>query len=94
MSEYFIKLLYKPPSYPEDCNSTPTTVSIEQYTIFNFKLHVANMTEKKEANNLTPVPSQDGQVCTHDAVFGEITEDGPNYRNVCILEGILTLADW
>lgn len=52
------------------------------------------MTEKKEANNLTPVPSQDGQVCTHDAVFGEITEDGPNYRNVCILQEILTLADW
>ncbi|KAJ5335151.1 amino acid transporter [Penicillium brevicompactum] len=44
------------------------------------------MTEKKEASNLTPVPSQDGQVegvqRTHDAVFGEITEDGPNYRNV------------
>lgn len=20
---------------------------------------------------------------THDAVFGEITEEGPNYRNVC-----------
>lgn len=20
----------------------------------------------------------------HDAVFGEITKDGPNYRNVCI----------
>lgn len=21
---------------------------------------------------------------THDAVFGEISEEGPNYRNVCI----------
>lgn len=44
------------------------------------------MQEKKETRDLTPVPSQDGQVeahqCSHDAVFGEITGDGPNYRNV------------
>lgn len=28
---------------------------------------------------------EDGQSHVHDAVFGEITEEGPNYRNVCIL---------
>lgn len=42
--------------------------------------------EKEEPNKLTPVPSQEGQFegvhHTHDAVFGELTEDGPNYRNV------------
>ncbi|KAJ5093691.1 hypothetical protein N7456_009552 [Penicillium angulare] len=40
-------------------------------------------TEKGES--LSPTPSNVGQVTdayAHDAVFGEITEDGPNYRNV------------
>ncbi|CAI7583590.1 unnamed protein product [Penicillium manginii] len=45
------------------------------------------MPEKKQDNSLSPVPSQTGQIFedqtyTHDAVFGEITEEGPNYRNV------------
>ncbi|KAL1884607.1 hypothetical protein Plec18167_002197 [Paecilomyces lecythidis] len=36
---------------------------------------------------INPVPSQVGEIVeekhtTHDAVFGEITEDSPNYRNV------------
>lgn len=26
--------------------------------------------------------SQQSQDITHDAVFGELSEDGPNYRNV------------
>lgn len=30
---------------------------------------------------LGQVPSQDGGP-TYDVVFGEITQDGPNYRNV------------
>lgn len=36
-------------------------------------------------------PSQPGEILkeqntyTHDAVFGEVTEDGPNYRNVSLL---------
>ncbi|RSL65286.1 hypothetical protein BHE90_000308 [Fusarium euwallaceae] len=36
-------------------------------------------------HQLAPAPSQNGEVyddTAHDAVFGEITEDGPNYRNV------------
>lgn len=37
---------------------------------------------------LAPIPSQIGEVHSdpsyaHDAVFGELTEEGPNYRNVC-----------
>lgn len=38
-------------------------------------------------DDLAPVPSYRGEVLegSHDAVFGEITEDGPNYRNVCCL---------
>lgn len=44
------------------------------------------MPEKKENDGLSPVPSQighvEGQSSSHDAVFGEITEEGPNYRNV------------
>lgn len=44
---------------------------------------------KDEPNDLTQQPSQlgEGEIrdgYTHDAVFGEITEGGPNYRNVCI----------
>lgn len=27
---------------------------------------------------------QDTETPTYDAVFGEITEGGPNYRNVCL----------
>lgn len=27
----------------------------------------------------------------HDAVFGTITEDGPNYRNVCTISSTLSL---
>ncbi|RSL74787.1 hypothetical protein CEP53_000036 [Fusarium sp. AF-6] len=36
-------------------------------------------------HQLAPAPSQNGEVyddTAHDAVFGETTEDGPNYRNV------------
>ncbi|KAJ5981153.1 hypothetical protein N7522_013968 [Penicillium canescens] len=45
------------------------------------------MSEKKEEEPLTPTPSHIGQVsdseeCPHDDVFGELTDDGPNYRNV------------
>ncbi|OQE18275.1 hypothetical protein PENSTE_c018G05243 [Penicillium steckii] len=45
------------------------------------------MPEKKQDDSLSPVPSQTGQIFedqnyAHDAVFGEITEEGPNYRNV------------
>lgn len=44
------------------------------------------MSEKHE-KSLSPVPSHEGQVLEgqHDAVFGEITEEGPNYRNVCAI---------
>lgn len=45
-------------------------------------------------------PSQLGdiiedQTYAHDAVFGEITEDGPNYRNVRV-SGVFLVhgADW
>ncbi|KAJ5082990.1 amino acid transporter [Penicillium argentinense] len=45
------------------------------------------MPEKKENEPLSPVHSQTGQILedqsnSHDAVFGDITDDGPNYRNV------------
>jgi hypothetical protein len=44
---------------------------------------------KDEAKDLAQLPSQLGegeirQEFTQDAVFGEITEGGPNYRNVYI----------
>jgi hypothetical protein len=29
----------------------------------------------------------------HDAVFGTITEDGPNYRNVCTISSTLSSKD-
>lgn len=51
--------------------------------------------KEKHDEELGPVTSyQDGAILnnlhrtgthtTYDAVFGEISEDGPNYRNVCI----------
>ncbi|KAJ5639070.1 amino acid transporter [Penicillium longicatenatum] len=45
------------------------------------------MPEKKDYDDLPPVPSQVGQVLEdqyygNDAVFGEITEEGPNYRSL------------
>lgn len=48
------------------------------------------MSPEKKDGDLTPVPSQTEQVgqiyesqeYSHDAVFGELTEGGPNYRNV------------
>lgn len=45
------------------------------------------MSEKTKDDFLGPVPSQIGEIeegAAHDAVFGEITEDGPNYRAVCL----------
>lgn len=44
----------------------------------------------KDLENAPSIPVQKGDVIglpaafSDDAVFGEITEDGPNYRNVCI----------
>ena len=40
---------------------------------------------------IVTVPSEVDEACdnwtiTHDAVFGDITEDGPNYRNVRSLQ--------
>lgn len=39
---------------------------------------------KEDPEALATIPSQNGEVSAsnHDAVFGAITEDGPNYRNV------------
>ncbi|KAJ6172402.1 transmembrane amino acid transporter protein-domain-containing protein [Penicillium chermesinum] len=43
--------------------------------------------EKKHEEGLAPSqPDLDVGEVAHDAVFGEITEDGPNYRNVCTIE--------
>jgi len=47
---------------------------------------------KQEPENLAQTPSDARDVevqvidapIAHDAVFGDITEDGPNYRDVCI----------
>ena len=44
------------------------------------------------------VPSQMGEILkgehtTHDAVFGEVTEDGPNYRNVSLLESVILMSN-
>lgn len=43
--------------------------------------------KKEDPEDLTHMPSLSGEIHTHntvaeDAVFGTITEDGPNYRNV------------
>lgn len=49
------------------------------------------MSEKKHDEPMEPVLSQTDQVAGsceyyHDAVFGEMAEGGPNYRNVSPLE--------
>ncbi|RDH26956.1 transmembrane amino acid transporter protein-domain-containing protein [Aspergillus welwitschiae] len=42
------------------------------------------MSEKKQERSLSIVPSHIGQITEsqHDAIFGEITREGPNYRSV------------
>lgn len=50
---------------------------------------MSTMHEKKEFNDLAAAPSITGETSydvalAEDAVFGTITEDGPNYRNVRI----------
>lgn len=45
-----------------------------------------DMKKEKDLEGLAPSPSNDVQtsaIHNHDDVFGEITESGPNYRNVC-----------
>lgn len=51
--------------------------------IFN----VFTMSDRKQDKSLNPDPSKidqidEDQADSHDAVFGEITGEGPNYRNV------------
>lgn len=48
---------------------------------------------KEDPNELAPVPSQAGEVrdmptYVTDDVFGEVTENGPNYRNVRTLRRV------
>lgn len=56
------------------------------------------MKTRDDVEDLATVPSHIGEVHddptqAHDAVFGEITDKGPNYRNVCILKCTQTLID-
>lgn len=49
------------------------------------------MSEKTKEDFLAPVPPQLGEIeegTAHDAVFGEITEGGPNYRAVRLAPSI------
>lgn len=64
-------------------------VVTDQTLITSTLLSDPTMAEKKDGGNLTTVPSQIGQVLEdqyyeNDAVFGEITGEGPNYRSVCM----------
>jgi hypothetical protein len=52
-------------------------------------IHDSSDTETKDdqrddyiQDDLAIKPTQTAQTAHHDVVFGEITEDGPNYRNV------------
>lgn len=55
-------------------------------------LNLFNMSKSKnldESQHIAPLPVEAGDVhngaskdIQHDVVFGDITEDGPNYRNV------------
>lgn len=60
---------------------------------------LVNMNEAKDhEEKLGTDPSQLGdiredQTYAHDAVFGEITEDGPNYRDVRVPGGSLAHGD-
>ncbi|KAJ5280176.1 hypothetical protein N7478_005548 [Penicillium angulare] len=43
---------------------------------------MADQQERKENSLVPTVTRAEGQSLSQDAVFGELTEDGPNYRNV------------
>lgn len=49
------------------------------------------MSEKTKDDFL---PSQNADIAegAHDAVFGEITEDGPNYRAVCFSHPLIMVT--
>lgn len=52
-----------------------------------------NKENESDGSGPTPMQLEDLQDNTpirHDAVFGEITEDGPNYRNVCFSVSLRT----
>lgn len=61
-------------------------------TVVKTPTHDSKMSRKIRSSDLEGggnCPSVAGGVCEdlasgHDAVFGEITEKGPNYRNVCV----------
>lgn len=58
-------------------------------TLVCLYMPLITMAEKQDEEFITPTPTQDGQVAdvndaSHDAVFGEITGEGPNYRSVGI----------
>lgn len=64
-----------------------STLTAHQSVIHNMSTNVKPFEDGKTANGADSgqVPDGDtieGHVTTHDAVFGEITENGPNYRNV------------
>lgn len=52
------------------------------------EISAANKTAKDDLEGLGKVDSlvkvSSTNTVAHDAVFGSLTEDGPNYRNVCI----------
>ena len=47
---------------------------------------------EKTSTTSHPNDTQHNAVQTHDDVFGEITEHGPNYRNVRIYSAILVFG--
>lgn len=60
----------------------------ELSTLLQLQPQMLNMSEKKQDEILPPETYhidyiEKDQGPDQDAVFGEITEEGPNYRNVC-----------
>lgn len=41
------------------------------------------LSDKKQDEPVTPIAVGQVNESSHDAVFGTITDDGPNYRSVC-----------
>lgn len=86
-------LVFKRARLPPYCHHRFPSISLGlPLFLFNSRppLNVNMSSEKKDPEGLAPVASQPGQAgqvydtqaYSHDAVFGEITEDGPNYRSV------------
>ena len=86
----FLWAPHRSASWSEGVISGATSTYSKTHFFFVSAVHspffnMLDFKKEKDIEGLTPSENSDPhhQVQNHDDVFGEITESGPNYRNVC-----------